>query len=128
MTVDEWVAAYRAAWEQRDPEAAAALFTGDATYRSLIFEEPHEGTIGVTEYWAAVTESQSDVNVRMGRPFVDGDRVTVEFWTTMHSGGAPVTLAGCLLLDFADDGRCRRLREYWNVVGEIVPPPTGWGT
>ncbi len=80
MTVDEWVEGYRQAWEARDPDAAAGLFTNDATYRSLIFEEPNVGTEGVADYWKSVTESQSDVTVRMGRPIVDGDRVTVEYW------------------------------------------------
>lgn len=128
MTVQEWVDAYRQAWEQRDPSAAAALFTDDATYRSLIFEEPHVGRSGVAEYWQSVTGEQRDVSVVMGRPFVDGDRVTVEFWTTMTAGGDPMTLAGCLLLDFASDGRCRRLREYWNITDDIVEPPTEWGS
>lgn len=128
MTVDEWIEGYRQAWEERDPDAAAALFTDDATYRSLIFEEPHVGIQGVADYWRSVTESQSDVTVRMGRPTVDGDRVTVEFWTTMQSAGTPETLAGCLLLDMAPDGRCRRLREYWNFAGELSEPPAEWGT
>jgi hypothetical protein len=29
---------------------------------------------------------------RMGRPFVDGDRVAVEWWTTMIDGDEEVTL------------------------------------
>ena len=76
-TVDDWIEAYRRAWEERDAEAAAALFTSDATYRSNIFEEPHLGREGVRAYWESVTATQSDVRVRMGRPFVDGDRVEV---------------------------------------------------
>lgn len=82
---------------------------------------------GVTEYWTSVTEAQDDVTVRMGRPFTEGDRVAVEFWTTMQAGGSPLTLAGCLLLEFAGDGRCRHLREYWNLHDQIVEPPDGWG-
>ncbi len=127
MTVDDWIEGYRQAWESRDPEAAAGLFTSDATYRSNIFEEPHRGREGVREYWSAVTASQSDVTVRMGRPFADGLRVAVEFWTTMAVDGDPVTLPGCLLLDFTEDGLCRRLREYWHFTsGEHSPPPE-WG-
>lgn len=128
MTVHEWVAAYGAAWEARDPAAAAVLFTDDASYRSLIYEAPHRGQEGVAEYWRTVTASQSDVRVQMGRPFVDGDRVAVEFWTNMNADVAPVTLAGCLLLDFAADGRCRRLREYWNFAAESADPPPEYGS
>jgi hypothetical protein len=46
----------------------------------------------------------------------------------MDSDGTPVTLPGALLLDLAEDGRCRALREYWNVeAGRRVPPPDDWG-
>jgi ketosteroid isomerase-like protein len=128
VSLESWIDGYRQAWEDRDPEAAATLFTEDATYRSNILEPAHEGSAGIRGYWSSVTAGQRDVRVRMGRPFVDGDRVAVEFWTTMTVDGDPVTLPGCLLLDFEDDGRCRRLREYWHFVpgGQFQPPPE-WG-
>ncbi len=122
----EWADAYRVAWENADGDAAAALFTEGAAYRSLIYEEPHRGRSGVVDYWSGVTSNQSDVTVRMGEPFVDDSKVTVEFWTTMAIEGAPVTLAGCLLLEF-DDGLCSDLREYWNFTDGTHQPPTGWG-
>lgn len=123
----EWVEAYRVAWETKDPEAAASLFTPDATYRDNIVEPAHEGQDGVRAYWTSVTASQDDVQVRMGRPFVDGDRVTAEFWTNMKVGGQEVTLAGCLLLDFTQDWQCRRLREYWHFLEGRHEPPEEWG-
>lgn len=126
-SIADWVEAYRVAWETRDPEAAAELFTPDATYRDNIVEEPHHGQDGVRAYWTSVTASQEDVRVRMGRPFVDGDRVTVEFWTNFKADGEPVTIAGCLLLDFAGDGLCRRLREYWHFLQGDHEPPEEWG-
>lgn len=127
-TLEDWIEAYRRAWEERDAEAAAALFTSDATYRSNIFEEPHQGRDGVRAYWESVTRTQTDVGVRMGRPFVDGDRVAVEFWTNMKVEGDDVTLPGCLLLDFDAEGRCRRLREYWHFEPGAAEPPAEWGT
>jgi hypothetical protein len=128
VDIDDWIDRYRRAWEQADDQLAASLFTQDATYRSLVFDEPHVGHDGISAYWRRVTSAQSDVQVRMGRPFVDGDRVTVEWWTTMAVDGDDVTLPGCLLLLFAPDGRCRSLREYWNLTAGRVEPPTEWGT
>lgn len=125
--VSRWSEAYRIAWEEANSEAAASLFTEDSSYRNDIYEDPNEGRTSVSEYWTGVTSVQSDVSVRMGTPFVDGDRAAVEFWTTMRIEGNPVTLAGCLLLRFSDDGLCSDLREYWNFVDGTHEPPVGWG-
>lgn len=126
-TLEAWVEGYRLAWENRDSQAVAALFTPDGTYRSNIFEDAYQGQAGVKAYWESVTNSQSDVRVRMGRPFVDGPRVTVEFWTNMKVDEAEVTLPGCLLLDFDDNWLCRSLREYWHYAPGSMEPPVGWG-
>lgn len=127
MDVGSWLEGYRVAWERKDTDAAAALFTEDATYRANIFEEPYEGRDGVRRYWQQVTSTQEDVRVRIGTPFVDGDRVAAEFWTTMRNAGDEITLPGCLLLHFGDDGLCRALREYWHIQPGRVDPPAGWG-
>jgi ketosteroid isomerase-like protein len=128
MQLEDWLDGYRQAWENKDSDAAAGLFTEDATYRSNIFEEPHQGREGIFAYWAEVTGTQEGASVAMGRPFVDGHRVAAEFWTVMKSDGEEITLPGCLLLEFDEDGLCRSLREYWQVgVGRLVPPPE-WGT
>ena len=105
----DWLETYRRAWEEKDSAAVADLFTEDGTYRSNIFEEAHQGQDGVFEYWSTVTATQEGARVTMGLPFVDGNRVAVEWWTVMESDGAEITLPGCLLLEFADDGRCRSL-------------------
>lgn len=127
MTIAAWIDGYRRAWEERDPDAAAALFTDDATYRSLVFDDPHRGRSGVSEYWRAVTEAQSEVRVRMGEPYGSGDRVAVEFWTTMKVSGEEVTLPGILLLQMTPDGLCRRLHEYWHYQPGTFEPPAEWG-
>ena len=127
MDVGSWLEAYRRAWEEKDAEAAAALFDEQATYRSNIFEEPYAGRAGVRRYWQEATRTQEDVRVVMGDPFVDGDRVAAEFWTTMVNDGADVTLPGCLLLRFNEDGLCLALREYWQFQAGRLEPPPGWG-
>jgi hypothetical protein len=129
MTIDvgTWVERYARAWEEADAEAAADLFTDDGTYRSFIFEEPHVGRDGVRSYWSQVTSTQRNVRVRMGRPIVDGPRTGVEWWTTMENEGEDVTLVGCLLLRFDDEGRCRSLYEYYEFAPGRLHPPDDWG-
>jgi ketosteroid isomerase-like protein len=52
MNPADWIGAYRRAWVGRDPEAAVALFTEDAVYRSSPFRAPSVGSDGIREYWA----------------------------------------------------------------------------
>lgn len=129
MTTDvaTWAESYARAWVEMDAEAAADLFAEDATYRSFIFDEPHIGRDGVRAYWSEVTATQSEVHVTMGRPIVDGPRAAVEFWTTMENSGEEVTLVGCLLLTFDDEGRCRSLDEYYEFAQGFLDPPADWG-
>jgi hypothetical protein len=128
-TVDDWIAAYGRAWEERDADAAAALFSSDAVYRDHPLGAPHLGADGVRKYWSDVTATQAGVAARFGSPVVSSDerRAAVEFWVTMQNGGADVTLTGILMLRFDDDGRCSELREAWHFEAGHHEPPSGWG-
>jgi hypothetical protein len=128
MDLADWIEGYRRAWVERDPQAAAALFTEDASYRSSPFVEPNLGPEGVVAYWSGATSIQADVEVEMGEPLVVGDHAAVEWWTRMRADGDEITLVGCLLLRFAPDGRCEDLREYWNYESGRRPPHEGWGS
>ncbi len=66
--------------------------------------------------------------MRFGEPFEAGERVAVEWWTTLLTDeGDDLTLTGCLLLRFGDDGLCTELREYWFAEPGMHEPPPGWG-
>jgi hypothetical protein len=127
MTVQEWLEAYRKAWEERDPDAAAALFTDGAPYREQPYDEPFIGPQGVRDYWARVTATQDAVHFEYGEPVVQGDRAAVEWWVTLVNSGAEITLAGEFMLRFDESGRCSELREYWHFAEGKRTPPPGWG-
>lgn len=127
ITPEEWAEQYRQCWETADADAVRELFTPDATYRSDIFAEPHRGRDGIEAYWRSVTEPQSNVSVRMGRPIVGDERVAVEWWTQMDIDGEPSTLPGCLLLRFDADGLCTELEEYFRYAPGREEPPANWG-
>jgi len=129
LSVLEWIEAYGRAWETRDADAAAELFTPDAVYRDVPLGPPHLGQDGVRSYWANVTSTQDQVQVRFGDPIVaaDGRRAAVEWWVTMLNAQAEVTLTGVLVLRFAPDGRCEELREAWHFEAGHQQPPDGWG-
>jgi hypothetical protein len=58
---------------------------------------------------------------------VEGDRAAVESWTTMIEDGKEITLAGCVVLRLAEDGRVRELREYWAQLDDRRAAPEDWG-
>ncbi|MGH3263226.1 MAG: nuclear transport factor 2 family protein [Trebonia sp.] len=129
MTVQEWADAYAHAWETKDPEAVARLFTENSAYHDHPFGDPHVGQPGVHAYWEGVTEAQEDVHVALGNPIVSADsrHAAVEFWVTMLKQGAETTLTGILVLKFAADGRCEMLREAWHFNEGREHPYAGWG-
>jgi ketosteroid isomerase-like protein len=129
MDADKWIETYARAWRERDVDLVADLFTDDATYRSHPFREPYHGRTAIREYWRGATDAQADLDLRFGRPIVDGDgrRAAVEWWASVEDDEDEVTLPGCLVLRFAEDGRCEELREYWHVESGRQDPPTGWG-
>ena len=127
MTPQQWLDAYRKAWIERDADAAAKLFTEDATYAEQPYQDAFVGRNAVHDYWARVTAIQSGVEMKYGSPITVGNRTAVEWWTTLTNGGAPATIAGAFILTFDESGLCRTLREYWQFVEGTKTPMQGWG-
>ena len=130
MTVESWLRDYAQAWERKDADAAAALFTEDCVYLEMPFDEAYMGREGVNRYWSGVTATQENVRVRTGDPVVSSDqrRAAAEFWVTMENAGAAVTLTGILFLRFSHDGLCAELREAWHFAEGTIEPSQTWGT
>ena len=128
MDLAGWVQGYAQAWVTGDVDLLVSLFTEDATYRSSPFRQPFRGHDEIREYGRRCAAAQEGKRVETGAPFVDGQRVAVEWWTTMIEDGKEVTLPGCLLLRFGPDRRCSDLREYWHIESGAREPFAGWGT
>lgn len=111
-----WLEAYGRAWERRDPEAAAALFSADARYYETPFAPPARGRDGVRAYWAHATRNQADISFAYDTISASNGRGIARWQSryTRPSSGARVTLDGIFLLEFNDDGLCRELREWWH--------------
>jgi hypothetical protein len=112
-----WLDSYGAAWEMRDPERAAALFTENATYHEMPFDEPKMGRKGIREYWAGVTADQRDVQFDSQVLAVQGS-TGVAHWSAKFksaSTGATLELDGVFVLEFDANGLCTSLREWWHL-------------
>jgi ketosteroid isomerase-like protein len=115
-TVEQWLAGYEAAWENKDAAAAAALFTADARYQETPYSEPFRGREGIADYWANVTADQRDIDFEFEVLAVDG-RTGVASWSAVFAvgpAGDRVELNGVFVLEFAPQGLCAELREWWH--------------
>jgi hypothetical protein len=108
-----WLDDYKAAWENRDAEAAGGLFTKDARYFETPFASPFLGSAGVRDYWKAVTEEQREIRFGYRIISITGASAVVHWTSRFIWSGDPVELDGMFLLDFDRAGRCSVLREWW---------------
>jgi ketosteroid isomerase-like protein len=111
----EWLGAYEAAWESKDPGAAAALFSPDAVYRETPFAEPFQGRDQIRAYWAEVTSAQSEIDFDFDVIAVTGS-TGVAAWSARFglADGTPVELDGVFVLEFDAAGLVGSLREWWH--------------
>jgi hypothetical protein len=115
-TLEDWLSRYGRAWETADPDAAAELFTEDATYRESPFDEVMEGREAIRRYWQEIPKTQRDIS--FGWEIVGTDPFVVR-WRASYvrlRDRARITLDGVFLLGFDEtSGGCRTLREWWHL-------------
>lgn len=111
----KFLAAYKEAWETRNPELAASLFTRDAHYWETPFTEPAVGREAICDYWKRATDTQKDIRFTVTAFHLVRYHLVAE-WTcsyTHRPSGERRELAGALLADFYG-GQVRTFREYWH--------------
>lgn len=116
-SLSAWLDAYGSAWETRDADAAANIFSADATYQVTPYEQPHVGKDGVRNYWAGVTENQRNVQFEHQALSVTGN-TGIAHWSAnfdVAPEGTKIELDGIFVLEFDENGKCRLLREWWHL-------------
>lgn len=111
-----WLGRYKEAWEQRDAQRAAALFTENAAYHEMPFDAPKAGRSGIRDYWTTVTADQRNIAFTSQVVAVTGS-TAVARWSsrfTLASNGARVELDGVFILTFEGE-LVSELREWWHV-------------
>jgi hypothetical protein len=115
--LQNWLESYEQAWELRDADRAAALFTENARYHELPFDAPKPGRKGIHDYWTTVTADQRNVDFKFEIVAVNG-QTGVARWSAnliSASSGVRVELDGAFVLTFDTSGLCSELREWWHV-------------
>jgi hypothetical protein len=127
-TFEEWLDAYRRAWEGRDPDAAARLFTEGATYQETPFGEPMRGRAAIRAYWEVVPANQRQIKFDSDVLAFTPDGGGLARWRASFvrvSTGVLVELDGIFLVRFVG-GQCVEFREWWHSREGRAPaaPPT----
>lgn len=111
-----WLDAYGHAWENRNPEAATALFTESGTYQVTPFLEPMRGRKAIFEYWSEVARTQE--NIRFGYEILVANReCNIARWSASFvivPPGLQTQLDGIFLISLGAQGRCKSLQEWWH--------------
>jgi nuclear transport factor 2 (NTF2) superfamily protein len=112
----EWLDAYGNAWEERDSEAAANLFTEDAVYQWGPFGKKLRGRPLIREAWAEATETQRNVAFRYEVLSAGGSGGMVRWWSEYDQPAQEVRvkIEGIFRLAFDEDGLCKSLEEWFN--------------
>jgi len=115
--LESWLKNYEQAWELRDADRAAALFTENARYHEMPFDPPKLGRKGIHDYWTTVTADQRDVDFKFGIVAVNGQTGIARWSANLKSAssGVRVELDGVFVLTFEVSGLCSELREWWHV-------------
>jgi nuclear transport factor 2 (NTF2) superfamily protein len=106
---------YKEAWEARDADLAATLFTRDAHYWENPFGEAIVGREAIRAYWQAATDTQEDIHFKVGNAFHHKYTLVAE-WTCDYRhrpSGELRELAGIMSADFYGV-QVRTFREYWH--------------
>ena len=113
----DWLDRYRQAWEKRDPDAAAALFTEQATYRETPYDPPFQGQDEIRAYWAKAVAGQSGVRFTSEILACSGDRGVCRWHATFKAAeaGDTIDLDGIFLCRFAEPARVDAFEEWWHL-------------
>jgi len=112
-----WLNEYGRAWETGNPTLAVQLFSADAIYHEVPFDEPMTGQEAIRKYWEEGAEqSQTDIHFTYDILAVNGHTGIADWkasFTRLPSRNQ-VQLDGILTVQFDDQGKCIIYREWWH--------------
>ncbi|MEJ2007678.1 MAG: nuclear transport factor 2 family protein [Acidobacteriota bacterium] len=115
-TLESWLRAYGAAWEERNAQAAVDLFAEDAVYSVLPFTSPLRGRIELLKYWKHVTSSQQQIHFDFEILAAGPAEGVVHWWASFlrPSESKRLQLDGIFVVSLDSEGRCTRFQEWWH--------------
>jgi len=109
--------AYGRAYEARDPDAAAALFSDDATYQWGPFGELLRGPDEIRAKWASAVGDERETVFRFDYEVLAvSEELGIARWLSsvdVPGEGRRLLYDGVFAVALRD-GRCTEFREWWN--------------
>lgn len=108
---------YGKAWETKDPELIATIFTDSATYNDPK-EKENIGLEAIKEYWKyKVIGEQDDIKFNLRHVWVDGDTVIAEWHAIFKDIKRNLLIDMDEVAIFTVEGdRFSSLREYYKTI------------
>ena len=108
------LAAYKNAWEQRDPDAALELYADSAEHRDDPFDEPLVGSNAIRELWNARAASQTNVEFDAERVWTSASWVLSSYHAayTDRANADRIRRRGFLAFELDDAKRILRARDW----------------
>ena len=112
----EWLEQYGRAWEARDPDAAAALFTDDAVYQWGPFGRRLEGRDAIREAWDAATSTQRNIKFGYEVMASSAGGGIARWWVgaDLPDSGVHARNEGVFRMAFDEAGLCTSFEEWFN--------------
>ncbi len=112
-----WLDNFKKAWENRNPEKAASLFSKDVVYFESPLNEPCENWDTVLKLWKVVPENQKDVNFSY-EIILSDEKIAVVNWKLSRiklPTNEKEVIDGIFLLSLDSGGLCKFFKQ-WRVV------------
>ena len=108
------LAAYKDAWERRDPDAALALYADGAEHRDDPFDEPLVGSNAIRELWNTRAASQTNVEFDAERVWTSASWVLSSYHAayTDRANADRIRRRGFLAFELDDAKRILRARDW----------------
>lgn len=111
--VQNWMAAYRRAWESNDDSDIRALFTPDAIYRGRPGTPAWTGHDAIVAGWLEHADEPGSTTFAWETLARDGDLAVVRCVTTYPAGPKKGTYDNMWVIEFAADGRAAEFTDWW---------------
>jgi ketosteroid isomerase-like protein len=111
--VQDWMDAYRRAWESNDPDDIRALFESDAVYRGRPGTPAWTGHDEIVAGWLEHADEPGSTTFAWETLANDGDLAVVRCVTHYPAGPKKGTYDNLWVIAFGPDGRASEFTDWW---------------